>query len=543
MKDFDAIVIGGGAAGGIVAGLLAEAGKKVLLLERGLRLSNEQVSRDHLRNHRLSLYGHNTGPSLEGNPRVVIDREGGYHLLKPHEGGYQNNAMVVGGGTLTYGAQAWRFMPDDFRMAERYGVPAGSSLADWPIDYDALQPWYDRAEWELGVAGDARVNERDGFRSRPYPLAPHPPTTQAQILQNGASELGVSTRPVPLLINTEPYNGRAACIRCGMCIGFACPTDAKTGSQNTLITRGLRTGNLQLTDSAQAERIEVDSTGRASGVWFYREGERQFVSARVIVSSAGAIESARLLLLSRTTGHPNGLGNNSDQVGRHLQGHYYHGAHGIFDQVTYDGLGPGPSIASCDFNHGNPGIIGGGMIANEFVKMPILFNKWSWPAGMRRWGIEAKRFMRDAYPRQIHLQGPVQEIPSADCRVTLDADVRDSNGIPVVRLSGTTHSETVRTAEFIRQKAVDWLRASGARQVWTGGEIRAVLSAGQHQSGTCRMGDSPSTSVTDSFGKVHGTENVFVVDGSLHVTNGGFNPALTIMALAFRSASRIASDL
>ncbi len=161
-RDFDAIVVGAGAAGGIVACLLAEAGKHVLLLERGRNLTYEQVGRDHLRNHRLSAYGHNTGPDLNGNPRVAVDPGGAAHLLRPHEGGYHNNAMVVGGGTRVYGGMAWRYMPQDFQMASTYGVPPGSSLADWPISYDDLEPYYERAEWEIGVAGQSSVDGSAG---------------------------------------------------------------------------------------------------------------------------------------------------------------------------------------------------------------------------------------------------------------------------------------------------------------------------------------------------------------------------------------------
>jgi choline dehydrogenase-like flavoprotein len=179
------------------------------------------------------------------------------------------------------------------------------------------------------------------------------------------------------------------------------------------------------------------------------------------------------------------------------------------------------------------------MLANEFIKLPMIYARWSWPEDVPRWGRAAKRFMRDTYTRHAHVVGPVQEIPSPQGRVTLDPNVRDAWNIPVVRTSGTTHPQTVRTAVFMRERAADWLRASGAQRVWSGG-IGLSLSGGQHQAGTCRMGNDPTTSVTDPFGQVWGAENVFVVDASLHVTNGGFNPVLTILALAFRSAEHIA---
>jgi choline dehydrogenase-like flavoprotein len=534
MNVYDAIVVGSGAAGGIVACVLAEAGKRVLLLERGRELSFADVGRDHLRNQRLAIYGHNAGPEINGNPRVFVDPEGRSRIVRPHELDYHNNAACVGGGTRVYGAQAWRFHPDDFRMATKYGVPAGSSLADWPITYETLEPFYERAEWELGAAGDGRMISHQVPRRRDYPLPPVSPSPQTLALANGADRLGWVTTPVPLLINTRPYQGRSACIACKYCVGFACPTDAKSGSQNTVIPRALATGNCELQTNAIVERIEVDSRGNVSGVNFFVDGitERQTARAKVVVVSGGAIESARLLLNS-------GLGNEHDQVGRNLQGHLYPRAYGLSPTKVFDGVGPGVTIATTQFNHDNSGIIGGGMLADDFIKPPIDFWYDSLPPDLPRWGIRNKEFMRDNYTRVMHVRGPVQDIPNPDGRVTVDNSVRDKWGIPVARLSGTTHPATVEAAEFMRQRGEEWLRASGCEKVWSA-QPGLILSGRQHQAGTCRMGRDPKTSVTDEWGRVHNHDNLFVVDGSLHVTNGGFNPVLTIMALAFRSGEYIA---
>ena len=544
--EFDAIVVGAGAGGAIAAAVLAEAGKRVLLLERGKRYAYADVGRDHLRNHRVARYGHNLGPELEGNPRVFVDRQGAEHVVKPHEGMYQNNAMAVGGGTMVYGAQAWRFMPADFRMAKTYGTPEGSSLADWPIGYEELESDYERAEWEIGVCGDSQQRAVLGKRSKGYPMPAIPENPQRRILSEAAQKLGWDFGAVPMAINTIAYQGRPACVQCGVCIGFACPSDSKNGTQNTMIPRALASGNCRLVTEAIAERVEVDERGVVCGVAFFmlENGETKRISARAraVIVAGGAIESARLLLNSASDRHPRGLGNESDQVGRHLQGHYYPGAMGIFDREVCDGNGPGVSIATCQFNHGNYGIVGGGMLANEFTKTPVQFWHGAWPAGVRRWGTAAKRFMRENFRRLVHVQGPVQEIPSAESRVTIDPRVRDRFGIPVARLSGTTHPETVRTAMFMRGKAEEWLRAAGAKTVFSRG-VSLGLSAGQHQAGTCRMGNDPKFSVTDSWGRVHGHENLFVMDGALHVTNGGFNPVLTIMALGFRCARKLAAEL
>ncbi|HEV8368295.1 MAG TPA: GMC family oxidoreductase [Pyrinomonadaceae bacterium] len=546
MNQFDAIIIGSGAAGGIVAGVLAEAGKHVLLLERGQALSFTDVGRDHLRNQRLSLYGHNAGPDPLGNPRVFVDPHGQAHIVRPHEPDYHNNAACVGGGTRVYGAQAWRFCPDDFGMASKYGVPEGSSLSDWPISYETLEPFYERAEWELGVAGDGSFIQHQVPRKRNYPLPAVPPSPQTVALKAGAKELGWVTSPVPLLINTEPFHGRAACIACKYCVGFACPTDAKNGAQNTLIPRAVATGNCQLATGAIAERIEVDERGNVSGVSYFVDSfgqpQQQRAQSKVVIVSGGAIESARLLLNSHSPHHPNGLGNERDQVGRNLQGHFYPRAYGLASTQVFNGIGPGVTIATTQFNHDNNGIIGGGMLADDFIKPPIDFWYDSLPPDLPRWGAQNKKFMRDNYTRVMHVRGPVQEIPNPEGRVTIDSAVRDRWGIPVARLSGTTHPATVDAAEFMRERGVEWLRASGCEQIWSS-RPDLMLSGKQHQAGTCRMGHDPKTSVTDEWGRVHNHDNLFVVDGSLHVTNGGFNPVLTIMALAFRSAEHIARTL
>jgi len=545
MNDFDVVVVGAGLGGGIAAGVLAEAGKCVLVLERGDWLQNEQISRDHLRNHRLALYGHNTGPDLKGNPRTYVFPGGREVEVAPNDALYQNNAMTVGGGARVWGMQAWRFLPEDFAMASRYGVPARSSLADWPIGYDELERWYERAEYEIGICGEHAPERHGAPRRRPYPMPPVQDSASAAWLRAGASRLGWSTLTPPLALNSIPYQGREACIRCGECIGFSCPTDAKNGSHNTLLPRALATGRCTLVTRAQVSRVDTDEHGRVIGVTYWREHDngthkQVTVRGRSVVLAAGAIETARLLLLSKSVAHPEGLGNASDQVGRNLQGHYYPGALGLLPPgVLLDGVGPGVNIATTRFNHGNEGVIGGAMLANEFVKLPIIFWRTALPPDVPRWGLASKQYVRDAFMRTVHVQGPVQEIPSPDSRVALDPRVKDRFGLPVVRLSGTTHPETMRTAQFMRTKAEAWLRESGAEKVWSW-PPELKLSAGQHQAGTCRMGSDPKTSVTDRTGRVHGHENLFVADGSVHVTNGGFNPALTIMALAFRTAEQVA---
>ncbi|MBV8464185.1 MAG: GMC family oxidoreductase [Acidimicrobiales bacterium] len=517
---YDVVVVGSGAGGGVAAFVLASAGASVLVVERGQWFSAGELPSDHIRNHRFWFGGDADTPP--GHPRAVLGEDGEV-AVGADDFRYHHNAITVGGGTRFFGAQSWRFLPDDFRMASAYGVPDGSALADWPIGYADLEPYYDRVEWELGVAGGAHPG--DAYRSRGYPMPPFPPTAGGTVLGAGAEMLGWPTGPVPLLINTTPRAGRAACIRCGQCVGFPCPVDARNGTHSTVLPRAVELG-ADLLVRAQVTQVSDDGT-----VDIVAQGASRSVRAGRIVLAGGAVETARLLQLS-------GLGN--DWVGDCLQGHTYAGAFGIFDEAHNDGLGPGPSIATRRFAHGNDGIVGGALIADDFVKIPALFLLWALPPEVDRAGPDARRAMADHYRRTAHLMGPAQEVPTRGARVRLSTHVRDEAGLPVARLEGLQHAEDLCTARFVAERAEEWLVASGARRTWQMAQTTRMLSGGQHQAGTARMAESPQHGATDPYGRVWGTDRVYVADGSVHVTNGGANPVLTIMALAWRAAEQIA---
>ncbi len=537
---YDAVVIGSGAGGGVAAWALAQSGGSVLLVERGDYPETGYLAQDHLRNARTDTgLDHRTLRSSTANPRTLVLGDDAL-LLPAWDPRYGSNADTFGGGTRVYGAQAWRFVPEDFTMATTYGVPFGSALTDWPIGYEDLEPFYTQAEYEIGVCGSAAVHAGSSRRSRPYPMAPMPLTAPARRLLAGAQALGWSTVEVPLAINSVPYNGRAACARCRQCVGFACPVEAKNTSENTVLARAAATGNLSVVLGTRAARITTDPDGRVTGVDLVADhdgsGRRQAVLAGDVVVAAGAVESARLLLASRSDREPNGLGNAHDQVGRHLQGHLYGGAIGIFDDEVNDLVGPGPSISTHEFRHGNDGLVGGGMLANEFVPTPLsTFTALRGAGLIKPHGLAAKQGMRHLLPRMQRVVGPVQEMTSSDSRVRLDPTVVDSLGIPVARLSGHAHANDLAVQALMGERAAEWLRAAGASTVIAyGSGPRSTVSSGQHQAGTCRMGTDPATSVTDVYGRVWGHPNLRVVDGSLNVTNGGVNPVLTIFANAFR---------
>jgi choline dehydrogenase-like flavoprotein len=537
----NAVVVGAGAGGGVVAKELSTAGLSVVLFERGDWVSFEDHDNDELLSQRTTVLGNAFGPDDDRYRRVVVGDDGSTEIVYPSDGAYNNIAACVGSGTVSYGAMAWRFMAEDFRMKSTYGTVEGSTLDDWPLSYDDLEHCYEKAEWEIGVAGDSSLNPFAAPRKKHYPMPPFSYNREATMLESAMKRIGLHPFPIPMLRNSVPYSGRPACARRRTCCGFACPINAKCGTHNTVIPAALSTGNCALRTRCVVGGLIIDASGRITGVeYFDRDNTKQEQTADVIVIAASATETPRLLLNSTSKHFPSGVGNRYDWVGRNLQGHAYTGAFGLFEEDIFDDVGPGATLAISDFSHHNPGIVGGGILANEFTRLPYLFSNIR-PPGSPLWGEEHKEFQRKYFRRNVQVVGPIQEMPFFDSRVQVDPAVRDSWGIPVVRLSGRRHPKDAEGTEFLSRKAETILKEAGAFQTWrhlpgTG------LSGGQHQAGTCRMGEDPQTSVTDRFGRVHDTPNVFVSDASLHVTNGGFNPALTIMALGYRVGEHIARE-
>lgn len=540
-KHVNAIVVGAGAGGGVVAKELAVAGLSVVLFERGDWATYDDHDDDELISQRTTVLGNAFGPDDKRHRRVLLNDDGSTRIILPSEGAYNNNAACVGSGTVSYGAMAWRFMENDFKMKSVYGHVAGSTLDDWPVSYSDLEPCYEKAEWEIGVSGESGANPFESPRKKPYPMPPFALNREGNLLSVAAKKLGLHPFPIPMLRNSVRYNGRPACYRMRSCVGFACPVNAKCGTHNTVIPVALKTGNCELRTQCQVAEIMFDEKGRATGIKYFDENNKgQIQTADIVVVSAAAVETARLLLNSKSKLFPNGAGNNNDWVGRNLQGHAYTGALGLMKDDVYDDVGPGACMAIGDFNHGNPGIIGGGVLCNEFTAMPYLFSKMR-PPGARNWGPEHKEYQRSQFKKVIRLHGPFQEIPNFESRVTIDPEIKDDWGIPTVRLSGTRHEYDPVGCKFMSDRAEEILKEAGAYFTWQSVGGRG-LSGGQHQAGTARMGNDPKTSVTNKYGQVHDIDNLFVADGSLNVTNGGFNPALTIMALGYWVGGYIAKN-
>ena len=540
-KHVNAVIVGAGAGGGVVAKELSAAGLSVVLIERGGWASFDDHDRDELLSQRTTVLGNAFGPDDERYRRVVVNDDGSTKIVYASENDYNNVAACVGSGTVSYGAMAWRFMREDFRMKSIYGHVEGSTLEDWPIGYEDLEHCYEKAEWEIGVSGDATQNPFAAPRKKPYPMPPFSYNKEAKMLESSMKRLWLHPFPIPMLRNSVSYNGRAVCVRRRSCCGFACPINAKSGTHNTVIPTALSTGNCELRTNCIVSELVIDERGKITGViYFDKDNHKQEQTADIIVISASATETPRLLLNSKSKQYPAGVGNRYDWVGRNFQGHAYTGAFGLFEEDIFDDVGPGATIAISDFSHHNPGIIGGGILANEFTRLPYYFTGIR-PPGSPKWGKAHKEFQRKYFRKNVQVVGPIQEMPFFDSRVQVDPSVKDYWGIPVVRLSGHRHPKDVEGCKFLSSKAEMILKEAGASHTWQSVGGRG-LSGGQHQAGTCRMGNDAQTSVVDKYGRVHDTPNVFVADASLHVTNGGFNPALTIMALGYWVAEYIAME-
>ena len=537
----DAVVVGAGASGGIVAKELATAGWRVVLLERGpwLKTFGHLETRDSW----TTSVGRVPYAPEPGDVRTVrgSDRERA-RVVEPRSARYGGLPAMVGGGSVFYGAMAWRFRPETFRLRSVLGAVPGANLEDWPLTYEDLEPFYEKAEYELGVSGDE--NPQGPPRRKPLPLPPLPDNSEAAVLVPAARRLGWKAFHTPLAILSQPYRGRAACTRCAFCNGFGCETDAKSSTLVTVIPEAIRTGRCRLIPRAFACEITVNGRGTPDGVVYQQVGvtKRRKVAARVIVVCGSATETPRLLLNSKSKFFPTGIGNERDQVGRNIENDGGSFAYGLFDRVVTDQIGPGVCFAVDDFQFRGEGAGRlGGILSNYHTRPPLGFvHRVGVPDEVTPYGASLKEFYRKYFLRSIWIYATCHTLPREANRVDTDPEVRDARGVPVSRLTYRQHARNAEQEQFMADRCAELLREAGAKTVVPPRVVReSEAGISTHQLGSCRMGNDPASSVVDRTGRVHGVSNVYIADGSLLVNPGGANPSLTIQALAYWVAGEI----
>lgn len=562
----EAVVIGSGAAGSAVAWELANHGWDVTILERGRNLrpglgevpSSElgtEYGSDELKGVRNFGF---PDPVLEPyTTRTQDDARKG--VARTASGAFGQLGAAVGGTSLHYNAKTPRFWKQDFTMLSDLGPVEGAQVADWPIGYDDLAPFYDLVEQRIGVQGDrsampARTLEQ-APRTNDFVMPPNPGGKAPGLLADGARSLGWKPYPFPAAVNSETYDGRPACNSCGLCSGYGCPINARGDALVSFLNPALRTGRVRVVARAFVDRIEAGADGRRAVAVHYREldGTRRRMPASTVVVAGSPINTARLLLLSADGNHPNGLGNSSDQVGRNMMFHNFTQGASVFpynirplrtQSSTYavdDLMGPfkGPEVQALGLPYVVGGVIqvGGGAAPITTAKML---------AAYLGHGLPLKQVLKvGTHSSIVGSQLVHQDLPQADNRVDLDPQVTDLHGVPAARITYSPHLHEVAASVLLGARLE-------AMHLLAPGAIAAVIlpfpilnkgaTSTAHLAGTARMGTDPATSVCAPSGRLHDLDNVYVADASTWPTYPGFNPTLTIMANALRIARGLATN-
>lgn len=536
-QQVDFVIIGSGAAGGIMAKQLSTAGFSVVVLEQG---GWGKYGREHEYNKDELLERYVSDEDrLMSNPRTQPNT---FRRTADDEAGPGSHSYgcVVGGGTVTYGGSSWRHLPWEFNEASTIGTIEGTGLADWPVTYEELEPYYVQAEWEMGISGLRVDSPFVAPMSRDYPVPPVPMKSSGALFHRAADRLGLTVVPGPLALITKPYMGRSACVHCGMCSGYGCHVKARSSSAVTVIPQAVATGNCEVRARSYVREISVDSGGRVTGaVYFNERNEEVFQPARAVVLSANGTESPRLLLMSKSNRFPNGLANSNGVVGRYLMLGNSVSVHGLMEHPLNDYKGVVSGTGIVDYVPSDPdrGFYGGGRLTSRGYATPISYGLGGLSPDAPRWGAGYKQALRDEARHRFTITSFTTMLPLETNRVDLDPDVTDAWGLPAMRITSQSHPDDIQNMEFFRQKSIEILEAVGATKIWAPPVRDSRGSA--HNRGTCRMGNDPSTSVVDGYHRAHDVPNLFVVDGSNLVTGGRNHPTMTIQALAFRAAEHL----
>lgn len=541
-NDYDVVIAGAGAGGGFAAMSLAKKGFKVLLLERGKRFD---YRKDFPMNHpdwelKARAFSRHSSTFKLGETALIspqdhdlcsakMDENGRLNHLKPKRRGrlvYQR-VIGVGGSTLHYQGEAHRYPEHAFYPQKLYGWGQ-----DWPLYYAQLAPYYEQAEHVLGVAGSP--NNPFKVPRGDYPTPAHPLSTGSQIAKRGADKLGWNLLANPLALPSESIDGRTPCQHSGGCVQ-GCIFGAKSSTDLTAIAHAEKTGNLRLLKNTRLLQIETDSKGDISSFIYKRKGKTKRISASIYILALGAIETPRMMLASKSKKHPNGIGNQHDNVGRNFMETIALSLQCRADQPIHSYQGPPLDSRIWDFAKPKRPLRSG-FVLGVAGTLSGRHGPQSYAGSIAGMGLDHKQKMRAQFGRDIQLFGIAEHVANEQNRVIL-TDSLDRDGVPKVDVKsdyGDTDRDSIRT---MKEKILQWAEASQLT------EIQGLYSsydrpAAAHVGGTCRMGVNPEKSVTNAKGEVHGIRNLLITDASVLPTLGaGDSPSLTIQALALKIAS------
>ena len=505
-EKVDVVIVGTGAASSVYAARLAEAGKSVLMLEKGTARKLTDLYSSQTWARRLKW----------ATPHVMEESK---DSIWPNF-----NAGHGYGGAAIHHYGVWpRYHPEDMKEHSLYGQGL-----DWPFEYDALRPWYDKVQSDVGMAGDA---EKEIWRPAgdPYPLPPVLVSNHGKTLAKGFEAMGMHTSPIPMAILTQPYKGRDACVWDGWC-DAGCPTGALANPLVVYIPRALKAGAKMKSD-CQVTRVLTDKKGeRATGVeYFDSEGNRHEQHADVVVLGAFTIENPRILLNSATSIHENGLGNSSGMVGKYIMSHPAVTAFGMFDHEMQNYLGTtGGQLLNQDRFQKDKGAFGSQQWEIALALKP---NDLLGIAMSRAdlFGDDLHKFMLEASHGMSSMVAVIEDLPRAENRIEL-SDKKDKFGFPLALAKHTWHEETRKLFHETAKEGLEIVKAAGAKEAWHS------PPGGQHIMGGTIMGSDPTTSVTNENAQCHDIPNLVLGGGGTFPTSSCVNSTYTIHAMAMKSS-------